>query len=231
MLRVNQLNGFGVNRPYVIRNGLILYLDAGNTNSYPGSGTTWTDLSVSGFNGTLTNGPTFNASNGGSIVFDGTDDFVQCSGSPTVTEATFLVWIKRNGTQGSFNGIFYSRGTLGSGLSFGLSNQLGYSWNDDPLTYNWATGLTPPDAAWAMCSVAVTSSNATAYLHQASGLTSAVNTTPHASSTLGSIKIAYDGFMARYFNGNIAQAILYNRALSASEIAQNFDATRRRYGI
>jgi len=65
----------------VVTTGLQLYLDAGNASSYPGSGTTWTDLTVNGRNGTLTNGPTYSGTNGGSIVFDGTNDFVQCTGS------------------------------------------------------------------------------------------------------------------------------------------------------
>jgi len=63
--------------PSLVMNGLILCLDAGNTKSYPGSGTTWTDLSGNGNNGTLTNGPTFNSSNGGSIVFDGSNDYAE----------------------------------------------------------------------------------------------------------------------------------------------------------
>ena len=62
--------------PNIITDGLVLYLDAANTKSYPGSGTTWRDLSKSQLNGTLTNGPTFNSANGGSIVFDGTNDYV-----------------------------------------------------------------------------------------------------------------------------------------------------------
>jgi hypothetical protein len=211
---------------------LILYLDAGNINSYTGSGTTWTDLSGSGFNGTLTNGPTFNASNGGSIVFDGTNDFVQCSGSPTVTQATFIVWLRRNATQNDFSGILFSRGTNVTGLNFRTSNQLGYTWNDDILTYNWVSGLVVPDAVWCMCAISVTSSNATVYLYQASGLTTANNTVSHTSSILDDIKIAQDEFFgSRYFRGNIAQAVLYNRALSASEITQNFNVTRKRYGI
>jgi hypothetical protein len=57
--------------PKIIQDGLVLYLDAANTKSYPTTGTTWTDLSRSGNNGTLINGPTFNSGNGGSIVFDG----------------------------------------------------------------------------------------------------------------------------------------------------------------
>ena len=59
--------------PNVIDNGLVLSLDAGNVKSYPGSGTIWYDKSGNNNNGTLTNGPTFS---GGSIVFDGVDDYV-----------------------------------------------------------------------------------------------------------------------------------------------------------
>ena len=67
--------------PNVVEDGLVLALDAGNTKSYPGSGTTWTDLSGKDNNGTLTDGPTFNSANGGSIVFDGTNDQINCGSS------------------------------------------------------------------------------------------------------------------------------------------------------
>jgi hypothetical protein len=88
-------------------NGALLYLDAGQSASYPGSGTTWTDLSGNGRNGTLTSGPAYTSADGGSIVFDGVNDYVQCSGSPTVTAATFLVWMRRNGPQDDYDGILY----------------------------------------------------------------------------------------------------------------------------
>ena len=61
--------------PKTVTNGLVLAVDAADKNSYRGSGTTWTDLSGNNYNGTLTNGPTFNGGNMGSIVFDGTDDY------------------------------------------------------------------------------------------------------------------------------------------------------------
>ena len=63
--------------PKIVTNGLVLALDAANTKSYPGSGTVWSDLTPNGNNGALTNGPTFNSANGGSIVFDGTNDYLQ----------------------------------------------------------------------------------------------------------------------------------------------------------
>jgi hypothetical protein len=126
----------------VVTTGLQLYLDAGNASSYPGTGTAWTDLSVNGRNGTLTNGPTYSGTNGGSIVFDGTNDYVQCTGSLTVTAATFVAWIKRNGNQGQYDGILFSRGTNTTGMNFQVSNQLGYHWNDAIATYGWQSGLT-----------------------------------------------------------------------------------------
>ena len=64
------------NSKQIVRSGLVLHLDAARPASYPGSGTTWTDLSGQGNNGTLTNGPTYSSANGGSIVLDGTNDDV-----------------------------------------------------------------------------------------------------------------------------------------------------------
>ncbi len=84
--------------PNIITNGLILELDAANRKSYPGSGTTWTDLSGNGNTGTLTNGPTFSSANGGSIVFDGVDDYVNCGNASSLNfertnSFSFCFWI------------------------------------------------------------------------------------------------------------------------------------------
>jgi hypothetical protein len=215
----------------VVTTGLQLYLDAGNASSYSGSGTAWNDLSGNGRNGTLTNGPTYSATNGGSIVFDGSNDFVQCTGSLTVTAATFVTWIRRNGTQGQYDGIFFSRGTSVTGINFQSSNLLGYHWNGTTNTYLWNSGLTIPDATWCMIALSVTSTAATAYLCQTSGITTATNTVSHGSSVLDDIKLALDDVASRYFNGNIAIAQLYNIALSAGQVSQNFQADRARFGV
>ena len=216
----------------VYTTGLQLYLDAGNASSYPGSGTTWTDLSNNNRTGTLTNGPTYSATNGGSIVFDGTNDYVQCTGSLTVTAATFVTWIRRNGNQGQYDGILFSRGTTNTtGMDFQVSNQIGYTWNDAGNTYGWQSGLVVPNLTWCMIAVSVTSTSATAYLCQTGGTTTATNTVNHSSSLIDDIKIARDEFSTRYFNGNIAIAQLYNVALSAAQVSQNFEADRARFGV
>jgi hypothetical protein len=85
--------------PNTVTNGLVLYLDAGNTNSYPGTGTSWRDISGNSNNGTLTNGPTFNSANLGSIVLDGTDDYVNCGNNSSInitgTGLTLSAWVYR----------------------------------------------------------------------------------------------------------------------------------------
>ena len=83
--------------PKVVTDGLVLCLDAASKNSYPGSGTTWTDLSGNGNDGTLTNGPTFSSDKGGTIVFDGTDDYVD-TGLYLSSTCSISCWYKREET-------------------------------------------------------------------------------------------------------------------------------------
>ena len=217
--------------PKIVTNGLVLCLDAANKKSYSGSGTIWKDLAGSN-NGTLINAPTYSSANGGSIVFDGANDFVQCLESLTVTAATFVTWIRRNGSQGTYDGILFSRGTTNTtGMSFYAFNQLGYTWNDAYDTYHWNSGLTIPDLTWCMVAISVTSTAATAYLCESNRITSATNTVSHSSSLLDDIKIGVDEYENRCFTGNIATAMIYNRALSANEISQNYNALKGRFNL
>lgn len=221
--------GVGYN-PKIVTNGLVICLDAANRRSYPGSGTVWRDLAGSN-NGTLTNGPTFNSANRGSIVFDGVDDFVQISASLNITTATFVVWLRRNGNQNTYDGILFSRGTNITGISFYTSNQLGYTWNNAVNTYTWNSSLIVSDLTWCMCAISITSNSATAYLYQSTGLTTATNIVSHTSTILDDIKIGQDDFGSRFFTGDIAQAQIYNRALTSTEILQNYNATKGRFGL
>ena len=126
--------------PDITTNGLILSLDAANRKSYPGSGTTWFDRSGNGINGILTNGPTFSAANGGSLVFDGINDVVNTTTSiidrSDGQEITVSCWIKptrtsgqysvfctnRSNDMGIYNWIFYQHTTDGA-IAFHGDNQ------------------------------------------------------------------------------------------------------------
>ena len=221
-----------VNFNNIVQDGLVLNLDAGNANSYPGSGTTWTDLSGNGNNGTLVNGVGYNSSNGGSLSFDGTNDYVDVSGSIPVSAATFLAWVRLDGGQSSFTGVIFSRSSATSGMNFYYaSEQIGYHWNDASNTYSWQSGLIVPTQEWCMMVVTVTSSSATAYLCRSSGITSATNTVSHSSTTLDAINVGRDSSSGRDLDGRMSVAMIYNKALTASEVAQNFNATRSRFGI
>jgi hypothetical protein len=86
----------------IVQSGLVLNLDAGVSSSYPGSGTTWTDLSGNGNNGTLVNGPTFSSDNGGNIVFDGVDDHITTPLTmgdviSNTNKITATTWFRRTG--------------------------------------------------------------------------------------------------------------------------------------
>ena len=219
--------------PTIVQDGLILHLDAANTNSYSGSGTTWTDLSGNSNNGTLTNGPTFSTDNGGVIVFDGSNDYVDVSGSTTVSAATFLAWIRLDDlSQTSYTGIVFSRNPSGSisGMNFySATENIGYHWNDASNTYSWDSGLTVPDQEWCMVALTVSSSSATAYLFRSSGMTSATNSVSHGSTTLDAIKVGADVPTNRYLDGRIGVAMVYNKALTESEVEQNYNALKGRY--
>ena len=217
--------------PRMVTDGLVLALDAGNTKSYPGSGTTWKDLSGNSNNGTLTNGPTYSSADGGYLNFDGTNDYVDVSGSISVSAATFLAWVRLDGDQSHFTGVIFSRSPA-SGMNFySTSEQIAYHWNNASNTYNWQSGLIVPTQEWCMISVNVNSSSATAYLCRSSGITSATNTVSHSSITLDAINVGRDSSSGRDLDGRMSVAMIYNRALTAAEVAQNYNALKGRFGI
>jgi hypothetical protein len=212
----------------IVTSGLVMNLDAGNASSYPGSGTAWTDLTGNGNNGTLTNGPTYSSADGGQIVFDGTNDEVIISGSRTVTEATFEVWLKRTATT-SDAGFFHNRdgGNTAGLAAYSNGTSLSYNWADNAGAWGWNSGLTVPLNGWAQCVASISGSSATLYVN----MSSATNTLTHVSQTFSAFRLARDTIVPRFLTGSIAIARFYNRALSASEVLQNFNADKARFGL
>ena len=107
--------------PKIVTDGLVLYMDAANSKSYVSGSTTWNDISRSGNNGTLINGPTFNSSNGGSIVFDGTNDYVNLSDSDNwfyTGNFTIEFWYYFNSVPDSLGQFFYNQRVNGDNYFF-----------------------------------------------------------------------------------------------------------------
>jgi len=214
----------------ILADGLILCLDAANTKSYAGTGTVWTDLSRSGNNGALTNmGVTgFSSSNLGSIVFDGVDDYVSFS---TITNNIYTIdfWYKmggNNGTYGYFassgnNGLAISEGGTINGLVYGQF----YYWNG--ATNNLS--IIPSTTNWNHICVIINTSTNNIQLYGNGNLLS--NTTVTSMSTsisnIGRFVLSNNNFL----NGFLSKYSIYNRALSASEVLQNYNATKGRFGL
>jgi hypothetical protein len=226
--------------PKIITSGLVFYLDAANINSYVSGSTKWNDLSREGNNGTLTNGPTFNSSNGGSIVFDGTNDYVIFPDSPSLSitgDMTINCWVKVSNFS-SFRGIV-------SKVNVNIPNPFDYyilistgkpsllrgdGINSVPTHWDsFAATNAPQLNIWQNISVTYQAGTVTHYLNSIQNGSGVIN--PIITDNGGSMYVGNRSDNATPMLGNISCLQLYNRALSATEIQQNYNTTKTRFGL
>jgi hypothetical protein len=219
--------------PQIIRDtSLVLALEASDANSNNRyQGRNWVDLSGNNTNGSIIDGPSLNNDSYGSFNFNGINSYIRTNTNLTLSNATLLCWIKRNGTQDSYDGILFSRTpSLATGLHLWSGNQLGYHWNDLSSTYTWNSGLVIPNNTWCMIALTITPTEGIAYLGQGDIITSAINAIAHSTATSLNFNIGADpATIGRYFNGSIANIEIYNRALSAAEIQSNYNQFKTRF--
>jgi len=232
--------------PQIVRNGLVLALDAADKNSYPGTGTTWTDLSGNGYNGTLTNSPTFSNSNGGSIIFDGTNDYTSTSldlSWNNTNSVSISMWIKTGN-------LSQSKGFLGTGNFEWQFRQGQYAGaNSDLVFVYWdnsgghTNGSIPSmsgffdDTNWKHLTMTWNNSNSTILFYKnGTQIFSQVYGNPSANRVsselmqIGGNVYSWDGVGA-YWNGSFSNIQTYNRTLSATEVLQNYNATKTRFSL
>ena len=222
--------------PKIITDGLVLALDAGNAKSYPGSGTTWSDLSGNGNNGTLTNGPTYSSSNGGSLSFDGVDDYINGvhNAQTNITgNITIECWFRVTNTRSDWVRVF-GKGDGGDNRTVGLwYNQLTstflYQRYSTPSNLNVSYSSTVSLNTWYHMVGTSSGTNHNLYLNNVVRSTVTLNPTTF-NSTTDPYKVGY-GNVHTYHIGNVSNCRLYNRALTASEVQQNFNALRGRFSI
>ena len=225
----------------IITRGLVLNLDASAPSSYPTTGTSWTDISGNNLVGTLTNGPTFNSSDGGSIVFDGTDDYVNVPYNAvldTPSGATYEIWFKPTV---STAGEFLSRGTSDSGATpdnprfyVGSNGTIYFDWSRPGADTYSVSSTSVNMGSWnQVIGLAIPSTSLKIYINGSEvSYALQVQTLPATvPNTTDPITIGGATWIPRYFTGNIASVKLYNRALAAAEISQNFNVQRSRFGI
>lgn len=218
--------------PATPSDGLVFNVNTANPRSYSG-GTVWRDLSRYGNNGTLTNGPTLNTGIGGGISFDGVDDFVNTTFNPANSLSgtyTITAWAKPT-AETNYRGIAGGHIDGGTGIVFGQYENT--SWNfgfGDGSTWGHGVNISLVLQEWVhIAMVAYTSIGVEAFKNGLSvGTDFDGATTKHFTEFW--IGRAYNSGN-RYFSGQINDIRVYNRALSGDEIAQMFNATRRRFGI
>jgi hypothetical protein len=244
------------NYPNVVKNGLVLWLDAGRSYSYydtayydcgygcqyyssnPGCtscANQWNDLSTMYMRGTLTNGPTFSYANGGSLSFDGVDDICTISGTVTLGSTfTISAWIKLSTLAGG-DYIIYGLNANGNDNWFGINaNTVNFFGTQSSDVNNFTLqGTTTISSTSTWYYVAATVNTSTAKVF--------TNGVEENSVTKGFTIGAWDDsnvtigrrgtISSRYFPGNIAMVSAYNRVLTPTEIMQNFNADRGRFGI
>jgi Concanavalin A-like lectin/glucanases superfamily len=221
-------------RGNIVRDGLILDLDAGISASYVGSGTTWTDLSVYSNNGTLTNGPTYSSSNGGSIVFNGVQDYVLISSNSFTPNggATIDIWFNPNANTADDDGLLNHSDFqyFNLILPYVITQvRLEYKSTLANNTQLFSTTNSIAAGNWYNVVGVVDSVGAKIYIN---GTLNASNTTPQNLGIVTSNVYvgAYNAAQFRY-SGKIPVVRRYNRPLSAAEITQNYNALRRRFGL
>jgi hypothetical protein len=224
-----------IHSPRTVTDGLVLHLDAANVKSYPGSGTTWTDMSGNGNNGTLVNGPTFNTGSLGNIQFDGIDDYIELQKNDlSINPGNFTCECVFNydgfgntNTLFSLNYYYPSSGYLIRQTS--NNSIIIYSDHGSETSIASATTISSSD----LYHLVVTQLDNQCKIYLNGALDRQQNLT---NPVLDTSRVNYLGrrglpALGAYLNGNIFSAKLYNRALTEAEIKQNFNALRGRFGL
>ena len=227
---------FNIDYPAIVTDGLVLNLDAGFTPSYPTTATTWYDVSSGGNNGTLTNGPTYSSNGGGSIVFDGVDDTVSVPDNAVLdftVNLTSEVWINLNlykdisivNAKGNGGGQItaYNYLFLGSNTSFYFRFSDGITSQNSPFI----TKSNLPENTWGHVVGVLDTTAIRLYLNGVeigTATTRTINPNPNNSPL-------YISGPTYSLNGKIAISRIYNRALTATEITQNYNAQKSRFGL
>jgi hypothetical protein len=215
--------------PKIVTSGLVLALDAADKLSYPGSGTTWRNLASNNFNCTLTNGPTFSGANMGSIVYDGVDDSGTCNlVTSDANNVTLEAWFKITTLPGTI--ILYNGNSAASGYGFthgacGATSTTLYVFfgglNCNVVSY---AGMTTN--VWYQAVYTRTTTPSTSNILYINGISRSTNTSSNPNAPAGTTSIGDPGYP-----GYISIARIYNRALTATEVLQNYNATKGRYGL
>ena len=215
-----------LHHPRIVSNGLLMYIDAANTRSYAGSGNTALGL-ITGIDGTLVNGVGFTSANNGAFTFDGSNDYINFGNSSAVQQSlgTLSAWAKASSPGGGYRGIIAKQGAYG--LFYTDSVLVAYDWAADAPR---STGVNIADNTWKNVVLTYQSgvSNGTRiYINGVLVLTTTI-------TVLNQINNLFGGAEANASQFSACQASsfkMHNRVLTATEVLQNYNATKKRFGL
>ncbi len=236
--RVSYLGG-------IVKDGLVLDLDAGKLDSYPKYGTRWGDVSGNGNFATLINGPTFSSEAGGCIVLDGVNTYMPTNVTTNYSVLTLSAWVKPSVGTGVDTGYILNKNSYWATTTdswpaaFGVSQdgKKGSFTITNGTCYNLSCGSQVTGAtsvnAWNYIVATYDGTNVIFYVNgsltESKSFTSALPSTAFAW-TIGRSSSQFSGGVGgTFYKGSVNNVMLYNRALSASEILQNYNATKGRY--
>ena len=216
--------------PSIVTDGLIFAMDPGSERSYPGSGTTTTNI-INGASGTLTNGVAYVSNNGGAFDFDGTDDFILFPDDTNLNLQTLTMesWCYPNTTTSQY-GFLFEKGLVNTQYAnfFEATNFIFRTMGLSTASLNVSGSLMSANA-WNHIVCTYGSGTKRIYLNgvqiaQATGLTGTIPTNTNGPR-IGAHSSGY------YLDGEIAVSRVYNKALTAAEITQNYNAQKSRFGL
>lgn len=221
--------------PRIVTDGLVMCLDAANLKSYPQTGTSWTDSSFTGNNGTIQNNPTFSTANGGNFSLDGIDDrvLISCAASTIRLFNSSVQFVVKlpiySGGQRCI--LSYRTGSGGGNLYIGKGSGGIFCYYDELNNPGYTVGsITDNTIAHCVVTCDATSNTLSTYIN--GNLAGSATRTGWISGYHNSFYLGWDaGGTNEYMLGNLYYFSHYNKVLNASEVVQNFNALRGRFGI
>ena len=226
--------------PRIVMDNLVFYVDAANTKSYTGSGATWTDI-IGGNNVTLYNSPTFSSDNGGSIVFDDADsaEYAQSNASSDLIigtkDYTISMWFKFHTIDPEF-GLIDTRTSGGNGTNVILDDSGSYMrvkvWEDNASGFSFQSTTDLSINTWYNVTYTRISNSASMYINSVKDGSSWTQNYDYASGNKITLAWNYSTQANKSLDGNIGQVLFYlDKGFTESEVKQNFDALKGRYGL
>lgn len=223
-----------IHSPRTVTNGLVVYFDTGNSKSYTSGSATCTDISNTGNNGSLVNSPTFDGNNGGSIVLNGSSQVINIANNSTLnvtSQISLEAWIYPTKNSGYQNVISKSSSAASNGYIYPRTDN---GWTQSVFYLNvggWSTlsATWPSINRWHHTIGTYDGSNMRIYIN---GMQAASKSqTGTISTNTNQLVIGNQPAYNEYYGGRIGIIKMYNRALTTTEVLQNFNATRARFGV